>query len=95
MKEELYYLVPKELMDLISRQLEVLSETNNCGLTNDKAKEMLSFKLIDLSDEAIEERAEDYVNNYYNRDMKSFYNVEEILTIKHYSKALTDLKQKL
>jgi hypothetical protein len=95
MKEELYYLVPKEQLDLISRQLEVLSETNNCGLTNDKAKEMLSFKLIDLSDEAIEERAEDYVNNYYNRDMKSFYNVEEILTIKHYSKALKDLKQKL
>jgi len=57
MKEELYYIVPKEQLDLISRQLEVLSETNNCGLTNDKAKEMLSFKLIDLSDEAIEEKA--------------------------------------
>jgi hypothetical protein len=95
MKEELYYLVPKEQLDLISRQLEVLSETNNCGLTNDKAKELVSFKVIDLSDEAIEERAEDYVNNYYNRDMESFYNVEEILTIKHYSKALTELKQKL
>jgi hypothetical protein len=50
---EQYYLVPKEELDLISRQLEVLSETNNCGLTNDKAKEILGFKLIDLSDEAI------------------------------------------
>ena len=81
MKEELYYLVPKEELDLISRQLEVLSETNNCGLTNDKAKEMLSFKLIDLSDEAIEVKA--------NKEIKS-----EIGII-YYKQALIDLKQKL
>jgi hypothetical protein len=96
MKEELYYLVPKELMDKLMGELGSYAYINNCFTEmNGLNQQLTNTPLIDLSDEAIEERAEDYVNNYYNRDMKSFYNVEEILTIKHYSKALTDLKQKL
>ncbi len=95
MKEE-YYLIPKEALDLISRQLEVLSETNNCGLTNDKAKEILSFKLIDLSDKTIESKAKKYgvdSNESEITPLKLYRSNLEERSQFDYQQALKDIKK--
>jgi hypothetical protein len=81
MKEELYYLVPKELMDKLMGELGSYAYINNCFTEmNGLNQQLTSAPLIDLSDEAIEVKA--------NKEIKS-----EIGII-YYKQALIDLKQK-
>lgn len=93
---EQYYFVPKELMDKVMSELGSYAYlTNSFNELNPMNESLKSCPLIDLSDEAIEKKAEDYVDDFYNRDMKSMYNTEEYLAIRHYKKALTYLKTKV
>ena len=84
---EEYYLIKKSDLTLIAAQLDSLSTFNNCGLTKEKSEQLLSFKTIDLSDEAIEENAWKYVRKI-NRDLTATH-------LKAYISALQDLKQTL
>jgi hypothetical protein len=91
---EQYYLVPKELMD------KVMSDLGSYAYLTHSFNELMPLNesltncpLIDLSDEAIEKKAAEYVNDFYDvADMKSF---DKYLAVRHYKKALTYLKTTL
>jgi hypothetical protein len=62
-----------------------LSHFNKCRLTDDKSTELLTFKLIDLSDEAILKKAFAYIQDSNIKWDDDF--------IDGYTEALNDLKQ--
>lgn len=83
MKEELYYIVSKELMDKLMGELGSYAYINNCFTEmNELNQQLTSTPLIDLSDEAIEK----YVS------VKTKLNCDECFG---YSLALTDIKQQI
>lgn len=82
---EQYYLVPKELMDKVMSELGSYAYlTNSFSELNPMNESLTNCPLIDLSDEAIEEKAMEYA------DTKAFlWNTK----IEDFKAALTQLKQ--
>jgi len=87
MKEEYYYIVPKELMDKLMGELGSYAYINNCFTEMDGLNQQLtSTPLIDLSDEAIDTLSEKYADTQQScwaNDYGGYY------------QALTDIKQQI
>jgi len=96
MKEELYYLVPKELMDKLMGELGSYAYINNCFTEmNGLNQQLTSTPLIDLSDEAIERRFDNYFKQLNEKNKYEDNYTNEVKSYRDYKAALTDLKQKL
>lgn len=82
MKQE-YYLIPASEIAEIVQKLFTLSDEKNCIQTTIVANRLESYKLIDLSDEAINKSAEKYADK---KDDAFVYDYAG------YSQALKDIK---
>lgn len=102
-ENELYYLVSKELMDKLMGELGSYAYINNCFIEmNGLNQQLTSTPLIDLSDEAIEEKAIKKLKSKWQHIFidgklisKRPYPLQFWEQIDFYKQALTDIKSKL
>jgi hypothetical protein len=93
MKEELYYLVPKELMDKLMGELGSYAYINNCFTEmNGLNQQLTSRPLIDLSDEAIEDKFDNYFKKLNEENKYEDNYTNQVKSYRDYKAALTDLK---
>jgi predicted ATPase with chaperone activity len=103
MKEELYYILPKKIVDeilgvfnkfiLINQDKELI--THSKSSINAIESIVKEAKLIDLSDEAIERRFDNYFKQLNEKNKYEDNYTNEVKSYRDYKAALTDLKQKL